>query len=74
MVDIGIPEGRRIKIAAEYYTRLTSWIDNNGKWAGLGDDGADGMMDYIHTRSREFFLAKTDYLKLKSEEFDNEYG
>ena len=74
MVDIEIPERRRIKIAAEYFTRLTTWIDDKGKWAGLGDAKADEMMDYIHTHDRDYFLAPAEKLKSKSEEFENEFN
>ena len=73
MIDITIPAEKRIKIAAEYYSRLTQWIDNNGYWAGLGDAKADEMMGYIQSHAREFFLVPADKLKTKSGEFETKY-
>lgn len=74
MVDITILTGRRIKIAAEYFTRLTTWIDDNDLWTGLGDVKADEMMGYIQTHNREYFLASPEKLKTKSDEFENQYN
>ncbi len=73
MVDINIPEKRRLKISGEYYQRLTSWIDNKGLWDGLGDADADNMMQYFQRNARKYILAPAEKLKTYSDDFTLQY-
>lgn len=74
MVDITIPDAKRKTIAKQYYDRLVNWIDKKVQWAIADDAMASEMMDYIHTNSREFFLASACRLKAKSNKFSRRFA
>lgn len=74
MIDIDIPEKRRLKISRAYYQRLVAWIDAKGLWNGLGDEAPNRMMSFFHTQARKYILAPAGKLKECSDDFSGKFA